>query len=410
MSITYTSSSAEKLFTALDTQSLRSSAATTSLNSGITLMQNKQYKEAAAAFRMSASYDPANTDAYNFMAQAYLSAGDSSKAIAAYKLSLTVFQSKLSTATSSTTQDEVQVNLANIYIQEDRPVDAENALRGAIRTNPRNVVAPYTLGQLFLQQNRAEDAEPFFRSAVQLSPTDGNAYYGLGLSLSQQGKTSDAIDAFKQATSLKTDFAAAIYELGNAFAADGQKDQAQAQIDALNSIATDESNSYAAVLTDAIRQPKFFRIDTTTKSSFNTLLGPTTLLAIAPVEFNKPNASKEVSVTFLFDSSMDAASVSNIANWSIRKAQGASFNPYTGLYDNGRYQSTDTAVSPLPSRVFYDPSTQEATIFFSLTQNSSKTGTIDSSGVIFSFNGIDVNGKKMDTTGDQIDGFAGKAF
>lgn len=410
MAITYSSGSVEKIFSALDTQSLRSNAATTSLNNGITLMQNQQYKEAAAAFRLSTSYDPANTDAYNFMAQAYLSDGDNTKAIAAYKLSLTVYKSKLSTATSSTTQDQVLVNLANIYIQENRPVDAENALREAIKTNSQNVVAPYTLGQLFLQQGRTEDAEGFFRSAVKLSPMDGNAYYGLGLSLSQQGKTSDAMDTLNQAISLKTDFSKAIYELGNAFGADGQKDQAQAQIDALRAIGTDESNSYAAILTDAIRQPKFFRIDTTSKSSFNTLLGSTNLLAIDPVKFNKPGASKEVSVTFLFDSSMDTASVSNIANWNIRKAQGASFNPYTGLYDIGRYQSTDTAVPLLPSRVFYNPATQEATIFFSITQNSTGTGTIDASRIIFSFNGRDVNGKKMDPTGDQIDGYSGSAF
>lgn len=409
MAITFSSSSAEKLLAGLDTQNLRSSAARTSLNNGITLMQGKHYKEAAAAFRLAVTYDPANTDAYNYMAQAYLATGDSTRAIAAYKLSLTVFQSKLSTATSSTTQDEVQVNLANIYIQEERPADAEKALRGAIKTNPQNVVAPYTLGQMFLQQNRPEDAEPFLRSAVKLSPKDGNAYYGLGLSLSQQGKTSDAIDALKKATSLKTDFVAAIYELGNAYAADGQKELAQEQIKALDAIGTDESKSYSAVLTDAIRQPKIFNI-TTSKSSFNTLLGPTTLLAIDPVVFNTPDASKEVSVTFLFDSAMDPASVNNIVNWSIRKAQGASFNPYTGLYDVGRYQDTDTAVPPLPSRVYYDPTTKEATIFFTITQNSSGTGTIDTSGVIFSFNGKDVSGKKMDPTGDQIDGFAQNSF
>jgi len=409
MAITYSSGSAEKVFSALDTQSLRSNAATTALNSGITLMQNQQYKEAAAAFRMSASYDPANTDAYNFMAQAYLADGDSTKAIAAYKLSLTVYKSKLSTATSSTTQDQVQINLANIYIQENRPVDAENALRDAIKTNPQNVVAPYTLGQLLLQQGRADDAEGFFRSAVRLSPRDGNAYYGLGLSLTQQGKTSDAIDTLNQAISLKTDFAKAIYELGNTYAADGQKDLAQAQIDALGAIGTDESSSYATILRAEIKQPKIVMIDKTSKSSFNTILGQTTLLAI-DTEFIQAGTSKEVSVTFRFDSNMDTASVNNIANWSIGKARGASFNPSTGLYDSGLYRSTDTAVSPMPSRVFYDPTTQEATIFFSLTQNSSGDGTIDTSGIIFSFYGKDIYGKKMDPTADQIDGYAQNAF
>lgn len=409
MASTIDSSGIDKMFSALNTQSLRSNAATTSLNSGVTLMQNKQYKEAAAAFRLSTAYDPANTDAYNFMAQAYQAAGDNNKAIEAYKLSLTVYSSKMSTATSGTTKDEVQVNLANIYIQEDRPVDAENTLRGAIKTNPRNVVAPYTLGQLLLQQNRASDAEGFFRSAVKLAPKDGNAYYGLGLSLNQQGKSSDAIDALKQATSLKTEFVAAIYELGSAYAADGQKSQVQAQIDVLTGIGTSESSSYASILTDAIKQPKIVQIDNTSKSSFSPDFGYVPLIAIDTF-FAQADISKEVSVTFLFDSSMDPASVNTISNWSITKAQGASFNPSTGLYDAGMYRSTDITLPPMPSRVIYDPATQEATIFFSLKQNSSSTGTIDTSGVIYSFNGKDVNGKRMDPTGNQIDGYADHAF
>ena len=44
------------LFGALDTTSLRSNAAITALQSGITLMQSKKYKEAAGQFKIAAAY------------------------------------------------------------------------------------------------------------------------------------------------------------------------------------------------------------------------------------------------------------------------------------------------------------------------------------------------------------------
>lgn len=405
MASTSDTSSIDKVFAALDTTTLRSNAATSALSSGVTLMQGKKYKAAASAFRLAATYSPTNTDAYNFMAQAYLSAGDTKSAIAAYKLSIKVYTGKASSGTSGTTKDQVQVNLANIYMQDKRPIDAINELKAAIKTNPQNVVAPYTLGQLLNQENRPKEAEVYFRQAVKLAPKDGNAYYGLGMSLEQQGKTDDAIKAFTKAVSLKNKFTSAIYELGNIYATKGETDKVQTQIDALTAINTTESKSDVKILKNAIKQPKIVSIDITSKSSFNTLLGSVPLVAIDS-QLAQPNASKQVSVTFLFDSSMDPASVNNISNWSMRKAQGAVINSSTGLYENGRYLSTDTNISPIPSKVSYDPTTQEATIFFSLSQNSSGTGTIDTSGIVFSFNGKDVNGKKMDPTANEIDGNA----
>jgi len=397
------------LFAALDTTSLRSNAAVTALQSGITLMQSKKYKEAAGQFKIAASYDPTNTDAYNFMAQAYMSAGDHKSAINAYKLSLQIYAAGQSTGTSGTTQDQTQVNLANIYISDKRPVDAINILKAALRTNPQNIVVPYTLGQLLNQQGSPKEAEPYYRQAVKLAPKDGNAYYGLGMSLEQQGKNSDAIQAFQKAISFKKDFSAAIYELGNVYAKTGQKDKVQDQITALKKINTSVSNSDVALLQSAIKQPKIVTIDNTAKSTFNTLMGPVPLMALDS-QLIQPDASKEMSVTFLFDSSMDPSSVNNISNWTIRKAQGASINPTTGIYDNGAYRSTDVAVPPIPTRVLYDATTQEATIYFPIRQNSTATGTIDTKGIIFSFNGKDINGKPMDTTANQIDGNSKSAF
>jgi hypothetical protein len=104
---------------------------------------------------------------------------------------------------------------------------------------------------------------------------------------------------------------------------------------------------------------------------------------------------------------MDAKSVMDVTNWRISKAGNALQG---GVYDNGLYRPTDTAVPALPTRVSYDPSTQEATVVFSLRQNADSSGTIDPSRVVFSFLGKDITGKKLDSNANEYDGYVGKVF
>lgn len=400
------------MFYGLDMQSLRDNAATTALSSGITLMQKKKYKEAVTAFKQAASFSPTNTDAYNFMAQAYLSQGDSKKAADAYKLSLRIFDGGASTGTSGATKEETRINLANIYIQNKRPVEAEKELRTVMRQNPQNVVAPYTLGQVLLQQDKPKEAEQLFRRVVALAPTDGNAYYGLGTALSKEGKAGDAVKALEKAVSLKKGFDAAMFELGSAYSKNGQTDKAQEQVTALKALRSGTGTAFAADLQELIRQPKIIGINAT-KSSFNSVLssnyGPVQLLTLDPLDpqLAQASGSKEFSMTFMFDSKMDVKSVMDITNWRISKASSARNG---GVYDNGLYRPTDISVPPMPLRVSYDPESKEATVVFSLRQNSTADGTIDPSRIVFSFVGKDITGKKLDTQANEYDGFVGKVF
>jgi len=400
------------MFYALDTQNLRDNAASTALSSGITLMQKKKYKEAAIAFKQAASYSPTNTDAYNFMAQAYLNQGDSKKAIEAYKLSIKIFAGGQSSGISGATKEETRINLANIYIQDKRPVDAEKELRAVMNENPRNVVAPYTLGQVLLQQDRPKEAEDLFRRVVKLSPTDGNAYYGLGTALSKEGKTEEAVTVLEKAVSLKKGFAAAMFELGSAYSKKGQSDKAQEQVAALKALRSGAGTVFADDLQELIRQPKIVGINVG-KSSFKSILsssvGPVQLLTLDPLDpqLAQANGSKEFTMTFMFDSKMDVKSVMDVTNWRISKANNSQKG---GLYDNGLYRPTDTAVPALPTRVSYDPVSREATVVFSLRQNATADGTIDPSRVVFSFVGKDVTGKKLETNANEYDGYMGKVF
>ncbi len=385
----------DKIFSVLvDQQSLNDSMATTMLSSGVTLMQQKKYQQAAVAFKQATVYRPDYLDGYNFMAQAYLKLGKRKEAIEAYKLSVRI----------DGTQDSVHVNLASIYIEDKRPADAEKELRAAMKTNPANVVAPYTLGQLFVQQGRTQEAETLFRKVVRMSPRDGNAYYGLGLALNKEGKTDEAIQSLEKAVSLKKDFSAALYELGTAYAAVGKTDKVQQQISALSALGTSDGDTNSASLTELIRHPKFVGIQSS-NSSFTRFSLPMDLFALDSTLI-APGSSREFTMTFLFDSAMDTASVMDVTKWSITKSRGGT----AGLYDNGLYRPTDIPVPVVPTYVSYDPANKSATVAFTLYQNADGTGTIDPSKIVFSFMGKDVTGKQMDTSADQYGGITGNIF
>jgi hypothetical protein len=64
----------------------------------------------------------------------------------------------------------------------------------------------------------------------------------------------------------------------------------------------------------------------------------------------------------------------------------------------------------MPDRVTFDSTKQEATVVFSIFQNDTGTGTIDTSHLTFKFQGKDANGKTMDSKADQYNGFAGVVF
>lgn len=390
-------SAADKISASLATQqSSRESVAQSALSIGLMRYQKGRYKEAAAAFRQATALKPDYVDAYNYLAMADLKLGNNKEAAKAYKISLSLDGS----------QDAVHVALANVYSADKKYDEAQNELKAGIRSNPTSQLVYYTLGLLQLQLGKNKEAEASFRQTIRLVPRDGNAYYGLGAALNKEGRNAEAITQLQKAMDLKKNFAPAMSEMGKAYIALGKTDKAQEQITKLKTLKTSQANGFVTDLQALLSKPKITGVDTT-KSTFSTAFGPTTLLAIDAATFIKPGASKELTMTFTFDSAMDAKSISNVANWSITKARGVT----AGLYDNGLYKPTDrAALTTMPTRVTYNPTTRSATVYFKLYQNDTATGTIDTKHLTFSFKGVDSKGKKMDVTADQYNGFAAKPF
>jgi tetratricopeptide (TPR) repeat protein len=296
--------------------------------------------------------------------------------------------------------------LAGVYIDNGQTAEAEKVLKAGIKQNKQNTLAYYMLGQLQAQNKDYTAAEANFREVIKLEPKDGNGYYALGMALNGEGKYKEAAEQLQKATQLKKDFSPAILELGRSYVGLGDKENAQKQVDALNAIETSDAYYSAQELTAEIRQPKISYYSSS-KSSLSLSLPNTSLLALDPSTFIDPGTRSDFTVTFGFDSEMDIGSVMDPLNWRISKASGGT----AGLYNNGLYTAKDVPVPYIPKSVTYDPTTKQATLTFSIRQlATSNEGTIDPKHLVFKFLGKDVDGKSMDTTADEYNGWNKEPF
>lgn len=376
-------------------QVLNEQAANTALSNGFNLMQKKKFDQAERAFKQATILKPDLAVGYTYQADALVRMGKKKEAAEVYKLSLKVDK----------TQDSVYTSLAGIYVDLDKKDEAQKVLKDGVKVNWQNTVAHYTLGHLQAQAGKFKDAEESFRKVVRLEPRDGNGYYGLGMALNGQGKFDEAITQLNRATTLKRDFSAAIAELGQSYFGKGDQEKVQQQIDRLIKIGKPDALMAADNLKNQITKPRISYYNAS-KSSLQLVLSPMSLYALDPLTFNTANASKQVTVKFVFNSEMDYKSVTDVTKWSITRASGRE----AGFYNNGLYDARNIPVPYMPSSVAYDPTRREATLTFPIKQNATNDGRIDTSRLVFKFMGVDARGVAMDESADEYDGFRNTPF
>jgi len=264
------------------------------------------------------------------------------------------------------------------------------------------------LGQLQAKSGDYKSAEANFRQVTKLEPKDGNGYYALGMTLNGQKRYDEAITQLQKAISLKKDFSAAIYELGRAYNGIGDQDKVQEQIDRLKSVGTSTASAFSSLLQNETAKPKIYYHDFV-DSTLNLSLGVMDSLLVKNPDGTTRTAAVgetvQYRVVFAFNTDMDPTSVNQLANWQITKARGGT----AGLYDNGLYRPNEISIPVIPENVSYDPKTREATLTFSLTQQNSGD-VIDPKRIVSRYLGKDVNGRTMDESADQYDGFSGGPF
>jgi tetratricopeptide (TPR) repeat protein len=385
-------SAADKLATALTMQETQKKLiANQAMNSALTSLQKKRYPEAINQLKRVIALDPELKEAYTYLGNTYLQQDNPREAIK-------VFQQYLRNHPNS---EDGTKNLANAYLQAKDFGNAEKQLKFLANLTPTDKYAPYSLGHLYVQTNRLGDAQEQFEKVIRLARSDAYGYYGLGLVYNKLGKPEEAVKQLQQAVQLKKDLAVAHLELGRAYAALGQKEQAAEEAATLKTLDSEQG----LVLANELRQP---RILVGFSTNFDSTLGLFTPLASLDDSLATPGASKEFSMIFQFDGEMDPVSVQNFSNWSITKAAGG----MAGVYNNGVTLHHSEQITPpsMPTRVLYDPTTLQATVTFTLTQNSAGTGLIDPAHLVFKFSGQDIYGTAMDSAADEFDGFASQTF
>ena len=376
-----------------DVQGQRAQLAQYAIQKAAGYLQENKNDEAIKEFKKALAFDPQNATAHTYIGKIYQSQGKTAEAIKEFK---SVVQNDRTSVTARN-------NLGNAYLQAKQYADAEKEFKTAARMDPINPLADYTLGILYTQTESYGKAEAQFNKVAKISPRDGNVFYALGALFNKTGRSEEAVKNLEKALTLKKDFPAANFELGSAYANLGDEDKAQEQLSILK---TKDSNLYNS-LSSILNKPKMVYMDSTNNKSFNQLLGPRTPLWMLDPTLMDANASKKVTVAIQFSNEMDIASIMNPANWEISRA-----NNTEGGYYNSYMPTTSREVS-IPKRpysVTYDPTTQQASVTFTVQQNENGDATIDPSHLVFKFSGKDADGRQMDTGGDQIDGYAVKPF
>lgn len=386
--------------TAQAIQGQRAQMANYALNKAAQYMQDNQKDNAIREFKKALAFDPANTTAMTYMGNLYLSQGKMFEAIKSFKEVIRL----------QPTSVNAHVNLGNAYLQDKKYTESEKEFKLAARMDPLNPLADYTLGHQYLQTGRLAEAEAQFLKTQKVSPKDGNVYYSLGAVYNKEGKHELAAASLEKALTLKSKFPSANYELGIAYSGLGRKDDAKNQLTILKKLDT----TLARDLEFVLNKPRLVSMDTSNSGGFSELLGPRTplwMLDIAnvasPTSLVNPDTDKKFSVTFQFSNKMDPASVMNPLNWSITRGD----NTTSGYYNNTMPVSPrEVSIPKMPLSVSYDSTKQQATITFRVTQNAEGNATIDPQHLVFKFAGKDAEGRQMDTTGDEINGYRLRPF
>jgi Flp pilus assembly protein TadD len=125
---------------------------------------------------------------------------------------------------------ESHVNLGLLYMAQQRPVDAEAALRMALELDPRFAPAAVNLADLYRASGRDPDGDRVLRAALAQDRPSAAAHHALGLLLVRQKRLPEAIAELEAAARLAPESARYGYVYAVALYDTGRPQQAQAAL------------------------------------------------------------------------------------------------------------------------------------------------------------------------------------
>lgn len=106
---------------------------------------------------------------------------------------------------------EARMNLASLYRDLDRTMEAEAELRAAIVLAPRYTPAYVNLSDLLGQTGREAEGQAILRTGIRELPASADLHHALGLSLARAERYGDAVTELSRAAELSPDVARFTY-------------------------------------------------------------------------------------------------------------------------------------------------------------------------------------------------------
>jgi Tfp pilus assembly protein PilF len=89
------------------------------------------------------------------------------------------------------------------YTNKQKYDQAMESFQNALKKNPKNTRAHYSLGGIYNYKKMFPKAEESFKTAIRLDPAHFNAYYSLGFTYELMGNKEDAEKNFQRSRELK---------------------------------------------------------------------------------------------------------------------------------------------------------------------------------------------------------------
>jgi len=195
---------------------------------GVAYASQKQYAEAAPAFRKACELDAKLEDACYFWGRALYG--------------LDRFAESLDALTRADARSwRVRLAIAQAADGAGDAARADREFREALAlSNGRDAGPGAAYGLFLVRQGRAGEAIPVLEAAVKIDPKSGDAETNLGRALFEMGRTADALPHLERAVSLAPTSAQAHLLLAKALVRAGRAEQAQEHFEAAAKYGTEK--------------------------------------------------------------------------------------------------------------------------------------------------------------------------
>ena len=107
-------------------------------------------------------------------------------------------------------------------LEQERPADAEKAIRTALGMSPRDDQLLHLLGVALVRQQREEEAIEPLQKAISLNRRDAEYHNALGIALRNSGRVGEGIESIQRALKLDPGLQDAHFNLGQAYQRTGE--------------------------------------------------------------------------------------------------------------------------------------------------------------------------------------------